>query len=111
MVIALNMMDEIRSNAGSIDIALMQKELGVPIVPISASKNEGITELINVAVKTVETRQTRNGRNFCTGAPHRKLFTRFSYDRDHAELSRIPRNLWRRRSSREINLYEGVTAY
>lgn len=90
MVIALNMMDEIRSNAGSIDIALMQKELGVPIVPISASKNEGITELINVAVKTVETRQYPKRQDFCTGAPHRTIHAISHMIEDHAELIRIP---------------------
>ena len=52
MVIALNMMDEVRSNGGTIKIEKLQQELGVPVVPISASKNEGIDELIEIAVNT-----------------------------------------------------------
>lgn len=52
MVIALNMMDEVRANGGTIKIDKLQEELGVPVVPISASKNEGIDELIETAVRT-----------------------------------------------------------
>ena len=56
MVIALNMMDEVRANGGTIKISELQEELGVPVVPISASKNEGIDELVDVAVETAANR-------------------------------------------------------
>ena len=57
MVIALNMMDEVRANGGTIKISQLQEELGVPVVPISASKNEGIDELIETAIATAEAKQ------------------------------------------------------
>ena len=54
MVVALNMMDEVRSNGGTIDVDKMSKELGIPVVPISASKGEGVSELIDQAVKVAK---------------------------------------------------------
>lgn len=57
MVIALNMMDEVRANGGTIKIDKLQEELGVPVVPISASKNEGINALIETAVRTAQNHQ------------------------------------------------------
>lgn len=54
MVIALNMMDEVRHNGGTIHVSRMQKDLGVPIVPISASRNEGIAELVETALKVAQ---------------------------------------------------------
>lgn len=53
-VLALNMMDEVRASSGYIDIKQLQEELGIPVVPISASKNEGVQELINCAIRTAE---------------------------------------------------------
>ena len=53
-VIALNMMDEVRANGGTVDILKLSEELGVPVVPISAAKNEGIEELINTAYETAK---------------------------------------------------------
>ena len=53
MVLALNMMDEVRANGGSIDVRKMSKALGIPVVPISAAKDEGVSELIDQAVQTV----------------------------------------------------------
>src|SRR5450756_1648951 len=73
MVIALNMMDEVRSNRGTINISQMQKELGVPVIPISASKNEGIVELINIAIKTAESKHIPLRQDFCSGAAHRTI--------------------------------------
>ena len=57
MVIALNMMDEIRANGGTIKIAQLQEEFGVPVIPISASKNEGIDELIQTAIHIAQNKQ------------------------------------------------------
>lgn len=55
VVIALNMMDEVRSNGGSIDVSALSAKLGVPVIPISAAKNEGVDELINAALNVAKT--------------------------------------------------------
>ena len=71
MVLALNMMDEVRNNGGSINIAKLSEELGVPVVPISASKNEGVSELIDVVLRTRSNIFCPNGwtsaKGLCTG--------------------------------------------
>ncbi len=90
MVIALNMMDEVRSNGGTIKIAKMQEELGVPVVPISASKNEGIDELIGVAVKIAECGQLPKRHDFCSGATHRTIHAVAHLIEDHAEKIHVP---------------------
>ena len=84
MVIALNMMDEVRSNSGTVNISQMQKELGVPVIPISASKNEGIGELINLAIKTAESKQIPKRQDFCSGATHRTIHAVAHLIEDHA---------------------------
>lgn len=71
MVLALNMMDEVRSNGGSIDVKALSAELGIPVVPISAAKNEGIEELISEAERTVRERVVPKRVDFCSGAVHR----------------------------------------
>lgn len=60
MVIALNMMDEMRANGSTVDLDKLEKELGVPVVPISAAKNEGISELIEHALLTAEKKLRRS---------------------------------------------------
>ncbi len=73
MVIALNMMDEIRANEGFIDVEKMENELGVPVVPISASRNEGIGELIRIAIDTAESKKRPQRLDFCTGEVHKAI--------------------------------------
>jgi ferrous iron transport protein B len=90
MVIALNMMDEVRSNGGTIKIKKMQEELGVPVVPISASRNEGIDELIEVAIKTAAAKQRPKRQDFCSGATHRTVHAVAHLIEDHAERSGLP---------------------
>jgi len=90
MVIALNMMDEVRSNGGTIKIAKMQEELGVPVVPISASKNEGINELMDVAIKVAESGQLPKRHDFCSGAAHRTIHAVAHLIEDHAEKIHVP---------------------
>jgi ferrous iron transporter FeoB len=85
MVIALNMMDEVRGSGGTINVKAMQEELGVPVVPISASKNEGIGELIEVTFKTAAARQRPKRQDFCTGATHRTVHAVAHLIEDHAE--------------------------
>ncbi len=73
MVIALNMMDEIRANEGFIDVEKMENELGVPVVPISASRNEGIGELIRIAIDTAASKKRPQRLDFCTGEVHKAI--------------------------------------
>ena len=71
MVIALNMMDEVRGNGGTIDIAAMEEALGVPVVPISAAKNEGIEDLISSIRETASRRLYPKVTDFCEYGDHR----------------------------------------
>ena len=95
MVVALNMMDEVRENGGSIRINEMEQMLGVPVVPISAAKNEGIEELISHAVHVAKY-QERPGRiDFCSpddnrSAVHRCVHGIMHLIEDHAERAGIP---------------------
>ena len=90
MVIALNMMDELRSNSGTIKIKEMEKQLGVPVVPISASKNEGIDELINTVLSVARQRKIPEAQDFCEGAVHRTINAVNHLIEDHAERIKIP---------------------
>ncbi len=95
MVLALNMMDEVRGNGGSIHINKLEDMLGIPVIPISASKNEGIDELINHALHVAQY-QERPGRiDFCGkndngGAVHRCLHGIMELIEDHAKTADIP---------------------
>jgi ferrous iron transport protein B len=90
MVVALNMMDEVRANGGTIKIDKLQKELGVPVVPISASKNDGIDELIETAVATAGSKQFPKRQDFCSGAVHRAIHSIAHLVEDHAERIGVP---------------------
>ncbi|MGE4273655.1 MAG: ferrous iron transport protein B [Desulfitobacterium sp.] len=95
MVLALNMMDEVRNNGGSIHINEMENMLGIPVVPIAANKNEGIQELIDHALHVAK-HQERPGRmDFCdpehdNGAVHRCLHAIIHLIEDHAKRAQIP---------------------
>ncbi len=89
MVIALNMMDEVRVNGGTIRVKDMSEELGVPVVPISASKNEGIDELIDVVIKTAERKQRPKRQDFCSGPTHRTVHAVAHLIEDHAERAGV----------------------
>ena len=95
IVLALNMMDEVRGNGGTIDINEMEETLGIPVVPISASRNEGVDELIKHALHIAKY-QERPGRiDFCDskkngGAVHRALHSIMHLIEDHAEAAGIP---------------------
>lgn len=73
MVLALNMMDEVKANGNFIDILKLEEELGLPIVPIAASKNDGIEELIERAMKTAKNGITPKKLDFCRGEVHRAI--------------------------------------
>lgn len=86
MVLALNMMDEVRSNGGTIDIGRMEKELGIPVVAVSAVKNEGIEDLIRAAKEVSERRLYPKVTDFCEkGAVHRCIHAVSHQVEDHAE--------------------------
>ena len=95
MVIALNMMDEVRGNGGSILVNQMEHELGVPVVPISAAKNEGIHELVNHALHVAKYQERPGRLDFCDendrgGAIHRSLHSIMILIDDHAKAAGIP---------------------
>lgn len=95
MVVALNMMDELTSNGGSIDINEMENLLGVPVVPISAAKNFGIDELVEHAVHIAKYREKPLRQDFCSknengGAVHRCLHSICHLIEDHAEKAHLP---------------------
>ncbi len=85
MVIALNMMDEVRSSGGSIDIQKMEAALGVPVIPISASKNEGVEEVISQILRVVKGGILPRRLDFCSGSIHRSIHAISHLIEDHAE--------------------------
>lgn len=95
MVIALNMMDEMTGNHGAVDINGMESLLNVPVIPISAAKNEGVHELIEHALHIAKYREKPQKRDFCSkdnhgGAIHRAIHAVESIIEDHAEKAGLP---------------------
>ena len=95
MVVALNMMDELTSNGGSIDVNEMERRLGVPVVPISAAKNEGVDELVEHAVHIAHYQEKPVAQDYCDasyngGAVHRALHGISHLIEDHAKKAGIP---------------------
>ena len=95
MVLALNMMDEVRGNGGSIHINRMEELLGIPVVPISAAKNEGVEELVNHALHVAQYQERPGRTDFCdkkdhNGAVHRCLHGLMHLVEDHAKAAGIP---------------------
>lgn len=91
MVLALNMMDEVSANGGTIDVAGMSKKLGIPVVPISAVKNQGVEELVRVAVQTAKNRICPAVTDFCSPGPvHRCIHAVAHQIEDHAQAAGIP---------------------
>lgn len=97
MVIALNMMDEVRENGGTIRVNELEAALGIPVVPISAAKNEGIDELVEHAIHVARYRERPGRLDFCDangddqGAMHRCIHAIIHLIEDHAVKYRIPR--------------------
>ncbi|MGN0390856.1 MAG: ferrous iron transport protein B, partial [Wujia sp.] len=95
MVVALNMMDEVTENSGSIDVNTMEAMLGVPVVPISAAKNQGVHELIKHAIHIAHYQEKPLRQDFCDekdhdGAVHRCLHAVIHLIEDHAKRAGIP---------------------
>ena len=96
MVVALNMMDEITANHGVIDINRMEQKLGVPVVPISAAKNEGVSELIEHALHIAKYQERPVEQDYCSkddhgGAIHRAIHGVQAVIEDHAERAGLPK--------------------
>lgn len=96
MVLALNMMDEVRENGGTIMINQLEAMLGIPVIPISAAKNEGIDELIEHAIQVAKYRECPGRMDFCSedgkdkGAVHRCIHGIIHLIQDHAKRAGIP---------------------
>lgn len=96
MVLALNMMDEVRENGGTIDVNRLEDTLGIPVVPISAAKNEGIDELVAHAIHVARYRERPGRMDFCDaegsdgGALHRCMHSIMHLIEDHAHKYKIP---------------------
>ncbi|MCI7808906.1 ferrous iron transport protein B [bacterium] len=95
MVIALNMMDEVTGNNGAIDINGMEAMLGVPVIPISAAKNEGVRELVDHAIHIAKYQERPTKQDFCSkddhgGAIHRAIHAVESVIEDHTERAGLP---------------------
>lgn len=95
MVLALNMMDEVRENGGSIRVNELEELLGIPVIPISAAKNEGIDELIDHAIHVAKYQERPNRQDFCDaedhgGAVHRCLHSIMHLVDDHASAAGVP---------------------
>lgn len=90
MVIALNMMDEVTASGNSIDVEKLSKHLRLPVVPISASKNEGIEELVRVIRKQVKEPEQMVNLDFCRGEVHRAIHAIAHIIEDHAERADYP---------------------
>ena len=96
MVVALNMMDELTGNGGTVDVNEMEVMLGVPVVPISAAKNQGVDELVRHAVHIAKYQEKPLRQDFCSaadhgGAVHRALHAVSHLIEDHAERADLPR--------------------
>ena len=92
MVLALNMMDEVRANGGTIDVQELSRCLGIPVVPISAVKGEGVSELLAQAVHTARTKTLPKVYDFCSeeSAVHRCIHAVVHMIQDHADKADIP---------------------
>ena len=86
MVLVLNMMDEVRGNGGSIDVAGLEQALGVPVIPISAAKNEGVAEVVDKIVEVSRHKQAPRVQDFCPAGPvHRCIHAVSHIIEDHAD--------------------------
>ncbi|MBQ6541151.1 MAG: ferrous iron transport protein B [Lachnospiraceae bacterium] len=95
MVVALNMMDELTGNGGTVDVNRMEEMLGVPVVPISAAKNQGVDELVRHAVHIAKYREKPMRQDFCGeedhgGAVHRAIHAVVHLIQDHTERAGLP---------------------
>ncbi len=92
MVLALNMMDEVRANGGTVNVKELERELGIPVVPITASKGEGVSELISKAIQVAKEKRIPKVYDFCSSKSpvHRCVHAAVHIIEDHAERAGVP---------------------
>ena len=90
MVLALNMMDEVRASGTYIDVEELSRQLGVPVVPISAAAGEGLDELVETALRTAQDRTVPEKIDFCEGPVHRAIHSVAYLVEDHAKAAGVP---------------------
>ncbi|MCL1802982.1 MAG: ferrous iron transport protein B [Eubacteriaceae bacterium] len=90
MVLALNMMDEVQANNGTIDVEMISEMLGIPAVPIAAIHNQGVSELLQTVADIAESRKVPEKTDFCTGAVHRAIHAVQHVIEDHALIGSVP---------------------
>ena len=90
MVLALNMMDEVRASGGSIDVLGLARDLGVDVVPIVASRGEGVHELIDRAIAVAQEKRPPARQDFCTGEVHKAIHSIAHIIEDHAQAAGVP---------------------
>lgn len=90
MILALNMMDEVRAAGGTVDVLALSEALGIEVVPIVASKNEGVHELIDRAIRVATEKRTPNKLDFCVGEVHKAIHAISHIIEDHAAERGIP---------------------
>lgn len=90
MVIALNMMDEVTASGNSIDVQKLSSHLGIPVVPISASKGEGISELNDVVIRSIKEKPIPKRHDFCVGEVHKAIHSISHLIADQAEKAGYP---------------------
>ncbi len=90
MVLALNMMDEMRANGNSVYVNRLEAALGIPVIPISAAKGEGLEELTTHVLRVAQNRQRPKRQDFCSGPMHRCIHSLAHMIEDHSERSGVP---------------------
>ncbi len=90
MVLALNMMDEVTKSGGSIDVLALARDLGVDVVPIVASRGEGVHELVDRAIAVAQAKRLPARQDFCTGEVHKAIHSISHIVEDHAQKAQVP---------------------
>ena len=90
MVLALNMMDEMRANGSTVHVNHLEAALGIPVIPISAAKGEGLEELTAHAIQVAQNRQRPKRQDFCTGPMHRCIHSLAHMIEDHSQRAGVP---------------------
>lgn len=90
MILALNMMDEVRASGNTIHVKKLSQELGIPVIPISAAKGEGISDLLDTVIKTLKGDKTLPRLDFCKGEVHRAILSIAHIIEDHAQAAGYP---------------------
>ena len=96
MILALNMMDEVRASGNTIHVKKLSQELGIPVIPISAAKGEGISDLLDTVIKTLKGDKALPRLDFCKGEVHRAIHSIAHIIEDHAPVSYTHLDVYKR---------------